>query len=1046
MNTLSSIGERPLRNILWIVNQHDFQTQKYRVFNYVEALSGYNIQSKVIRDNEIRGDEGVRFDLVVLNRLAATDASRALVTHCNSFGIPVVYDVDDLVFCPEQISLLRFTSRLPRAEFNLFRDGMALRRELMLRCNVVTTSTFALSQKVRQLGLTALVLPNTIALSDAKQADQLVRGKREDIKTRVRIGYFSGTKTHESDFAHCAHAVGRILAEYTDVELLVVGHLDIPENLHAFHNRVITRPLMSHREMFDELATVDVNLAPLELNNVFTDCKSELKIFEAALLSVPTVASPTSTFTAIIQHGKTGMLAASPDQWYEAIKYLVTDASVRKSMGLRAKQEIARRFLVTTAVGEAKAVYTALINNRISSPPAINEGASTWQIAKPLITVITVLYGKSNEVRYFLESLRRQDFPGPFEVLLVDDLSPDDSVKVVEDFVYQMRFADQAAAKMSIRILRNLTNIGNCASRNWAISEAAGEIVVVIDADCIVNRSYLFEHYRAHQNGHCDVAIGPMNIETRSVDPFSVLGCHEADCQLRELHADLQDPVNPNSFVNCVTRNFSIRKQFVQEHLSGKLFDQRFGYSADPESGFGWEDVEMGCRLYKSGARIRFLQTTVSIHVSHPATTDELTKPLRSLKNFRQLHETHPELVLLARQWSIRTYQAILGWAVTNGVDLTGNPDHAYLDSVFERYLKSPITVRRHRPLRVLTYRWHCSHQVELYRTGHKFTLVTGAGSQLCESWQWDKRPMPANAQFSEVDAIRPTDYDVAILHFDENVLHPEKCAGQVPDDWGATLLWFLNNVPLPKVAVCHGTPQFAGQYTANYQGSDLGVVDESSRKELVELMRDILVVCNSHQAKHEWGFKKATVVWHGFSPHDFPEGRRELGILTMLSTALRNRPHYNGLFVFERVQELLKETMNITNLSVPKPPMSSDSGVQEWSEANFRNYARELARYSVYLNPTLRSPMPRSRGEAMMAGLVTVSMHNHDVDLFIRNGTNGFFAESAEEIGEQLLFLEKNVAAKKKMAAASRCTALDVFNQDRYLSDWGRILEQLVG
>jgi hypothetical protein len=81
-----------------------------------------------------------------------------------------------------------------------------------------------------------------------------------------------------------------------------------------------------------------------------------------------------------------------------------------------------------------------------------------------------------------------------------------------------------------------------------------------------------------------------------------------------------------------------------------------------------------------------------------------------------------------------------------------------------------------------------------------------------------------------------------------------------------------------------------------------------------------------------------------------------------------------------------------------------------------------------------------------MMAGLVTVSMHNHDVDLFIRNGTNGFFAESAEEIGEQLLFLEKNVAAKNKMAAASRCTALDVFNQDRYLSDWGRILEQLVG
>ena len=38
---------------------------------------------------------------------------------------------------------------------------------------------------------------------------------------------------------------------------------------------------------------------------------------------------------------------------------------------------------------------------------------------------------------------------------------------------------------------------------------------------------------------------------------------------------------------------------------------------------------------------------------------------------------------------------------------------------------------------------------------------------------------------------------------------------------------------------------------------------------------------------------------------------------------------------------------------------------------AKFRRYVDELRRYSVYFNPTLRSPMPRARGEPMMCGVV---------------------------------------------------------------------------
>lgn len=80
-----------------------------------------------------------------------------------------------------------------------------------------------------------------------------------------------------------------------------------------------------------------------------------------------------------------------------------------------------------------------------------------------------------------------------------------------------------------------------------------------------------------------------------------------------------------------------------------------------------------------------------------------------------------------------------------------------------------------------------------------------------------------------------------------------------------------------------------------------------------------------------------------------------------------------------------------------------------------------------------------------MMAGLVTVNMRNHDVDLFIRTGVNGFIADSPDEMAEQLRFLNENPLARKKMAGASRMTALERFNQDRYLADWDRLLRQVV-
>ena len=77
--------------------------------------------------------------------------------------------------------------------------------------------------------------------------------------------------------------------------------------------------------------------------------------------------------------------------------------------------------------------------------------------------------------------------------------------------------------------------------------------------------------------------------------------------------------------------------------------------------------------------------------------------------------------------------------------------------------------------LRVLSYRWHAPHQYELWKLPIDVTLARGTGCGMANEWEYGQRPLPDNARFRALDDIDSREYDLAILHFDENVLAPRK-------------------------------------------------------------------------------------------------------------------------------------------------------------------------------------------------------------------------------------------------------------------------------
>jgi glycosyltransferase involved in cell wall biosynthesis len=96
------------------------------------------------------------------------------------------------------------------------------------------------------------------------------------------------------------------------VRLLIVGFLELGNDFEYFRDRIQCFGLHDFVNLQRVMSLVEINLVPL-LDNDFTNCKSELKFFEAAAVGTLSIASPIYSYVSAIQDNQTGFLAKSTD-------------------------------------------------------------------------------------------------------------------------------------------------------------------------------------------------------------------------------------------------------------------------------------------------------------------------------------------------------------------------------------------------------------------------------------------------------------------------------------------------------------------------------------------------------------------------------------------------------------------------------------------------------------------------------------------------------------------------------------------------------------
>ncbi len=307
-------------------------TRRYRTLHLHQQLRLAGVDSTLSHTTDPHLPAQVRrAAVVVLHRVTYDPYVAGLINGVHARQGLVLVDADDLVFDLQAFRWIDSPDFQDPVRASLYQADMLRYRQTIEACDGVITSTAYLAQAAAALGKPCWVHRNAANLEMIYRSELACRRHRPD-DGKVVIGYASGTPTHNRDFSLVSPALQSVLQDHPDAELRIIGHLELDPSWDAFGGRLRRYPALPWRALPAWLAELDINLAPLVLDNPFSQSKSEIKYMEAALVGVPTLASPTDAFTATIRPGENGLLAASAQEWRAQLEQLMSPG-LRQALG-----------------------------------------------------------------------------------------------------------------------------------------------------------------------------------------------------------------------------------------------------------------------------------------------------------------------------------------------------------------------------------------------------------------------------------------------------------------------------------------------------------------------------------------------------------------------------------------------------------------------------------------------------------------------------------------------------------------------------------------
>jgi glycosyltransferase involved in cell wall biosynthesis len=334
----------------------DTSTFRYRAYNVWQSLSaeppgGPSASWFHLGDLALMERFLDKSDVLVLSRVRYTDQINRMVALARARRQRVLFDIDDLVFDLRYTHAVMDTLEVDLRDPGAFDCWFAYHGRMggtMRLCDgVVATNPYLAARAEAFLDKRSRIIPNYLNREQMEISADVWDGKEElgwARDGRIHLGYFSGTPTHNRDFALIAQPLARLMDQDERLVLRVVGFLEhLGPDLDRHRARIESIPLQDFMNLQRKIGEVEINLVPLQ-DNVFTNCKSDLKWFEAAIVGAVTVASPTEVFRRTIEHEVNGWLAPAY-AWEEVLRQVIEGGpTLWRAVASRARADAIQRY------------------------------------------------------------------------------------------------------------------------------------------------------------------------------------------------------------------------------------------------------------------------------------------------------------------------------------------------------------------------------------------------------------------------------------------------------------------------------------------------------------------------------------------------------------------------------------------------------------------------------------------------------------------------------------------------------------------------------
>ena len=329
---------------MFLIQGREHPASRYRVLQYLPHLESNGIEYDVEifpggrSEWRALADKMARADIIFLQKKRLTHLQHRFIRKRS--GAKLVYDVDDAVMYKSSRAqthesgkrMKAFAGTCGWADFVI--AGNAYLQDLAAEHNERTA-----------------VIPTSIDMA-------LYPAKRfEAEQPRVILGWIGGRKSLVF-LRELKPVFEKLHTRYPETALKIVCNefFDLPR-------MPVIKKEWALKDEGADAASFDIGIAPLP-DDVWARGKCATKLLQYMAAGVVSAASAVGVHREIVEDGRNGYLARTPETWEEKLERLIRDPDARRRMGTEARRTVEREYSLAASVPKMLAVFRELAGEK----------------------------------------------------------------------------------------------------------------------------------------------------------------------------------------------------------------------------------------------------------------------------------------------------------------------------------------------------------------------------------------------------------------------------------------------------------------------------------------------------------------------------------------------------------------------------------------------------------------------------------------------------------------------------------------------------------